>query len=228
MSAPNILKLHGWYKSSCSARVRIALAFKNLDFTPIYVKYNDGQHHGNTYAAMNPSHSVPTLEIVPPRGSGDAQYITQSIAAIEYFEEAYPLSTPLLPPVGDTLGRAHVRSLVQIIVSDIQPVTNTRVFKRVIALGQDEVAWGAEWHTRGLKAYEESIRSRAGKYSVGDVVTMADVCLAPMVWNAFKWQLTLEEYPTVKRVYENLMEIPAFSEAHWSKQPDCPSEERSL
>jgi len=229
MSLPSgTLKLHGWYKSSCSARVRIALAHKCIDFTPVYVSYDDRQHHGDEYAAMNPSRSVPTLEVVPPDGSnGLVRYIAQSVAALEYLEEAYPSSVPLLPPPADVFGRAEVRSLVQIVVSDVQPLTNTRVFGRVVPLGQDETAWGAVWHARGLKAYEESIREGAGRYSVGDGVTMADVCLAPMIWNAFKWGLTLDEYPTVKRVYDGLMELEAFREGHWSRQPDCPPEQRS-
>ena len=218
------LHLHGVYGSSCSGRVRIALAYKGIAYTPIYVRYQEKQQHGDAYAAMNPSRSVPTLEVVD--AGGKASYITQSAAALEYLEEAYPSAPLLLPPAADRLLRAQVRSLVQIVVSDIQPVTNTRVFNRVVAMGQDKVAWGAEWHARGLKAYEESIAAGAGRYSVGDSVTMADVCLAPMIWNAFRWQLALDGYPTVKRVYGNLMELEAFREGHWSRQPDCPEEER--
>lgn len=221
------LTLHGTYKSSCSARVRIALAHKNIPCNYEYVDYAGKQHKSDKYAKMNPSKSVPTL-VVESDGNLSPSYIAQSVAALEYLDEAYPDSSPLLPPASDSLARAQVRALVQIVCADVQPVTNNRITDRVKGWEKDWEQWNRDWHDRGLKAYEDSIKATAGHYSFGDKVTMADVCLAPMVWNAHKVDMDLNNgsYPTVARVYKNLMELPAFRNGHWKMQPDCPEEER--
>jgi len=218
------LTLHGYYKSSCAARLRIALAYKSLPFQHVCVDYSGKQHKTEEYARMNPSKSVPTL-VIHETGK-EPQFIAQSVAALEYLEEAYPDAPALLPSPQQALERAHIRSLVHIITSDVQPVTNTRVLEKIAPLGYDEGKWGREFHERGIAAFEESIRGRTGSFSAGDTVTMADVCLAPAIWNALRWGVELDSFPAVKCVFERLMEIPAFRDGHWRTQPDCPDSEK--
>jgi len=220
----NELTLYVWYRSSCAARVRLALAHKQISYRPIGVNYHDKQHHGDEYAKMNPSKSVPTL-VVQAAGR-NPEYIAQSLAAIEYLEEAYPDAPTLLPPKHDLLQRAKVRSLAHIIALDLQPVTNSRVVERLRDIGTDHLAWSQYFEVRAMGAYENSIRESAGKYSVGDNVTMADICLAPAVWNCENHGVTLDHFPTVQRVYRNLMDLDVFKKGQYNAQPDCPGEER--
>ncbi|EON99709.1 putative maleylacetoacetate isomerase protein [Phaeoacremonium minimum UCRPA7] len=122
------------------------------------------------------------------------------------------------------LSRARIRSLVQIIVGDVQPITNTKVQKFIRGFGYDSAKWTAEWYAVGLRAYESVIHDIARKYSVGDDVTMADACLAPAIWNCEAVGLSLDEFPTVKKVYAELMQLEAFQNSHWKAQVDCPED----
>lgn len=103
-------------------------------------------------------------------------------------------------------------------------MTNRRASKAVIDLGGDPVAWNKEFMTRGLRAYESVLSKTAGVYSVGDDVTMADVCLVPAVWGAEKNGIDLESLPSVMRVYDALWELDAVQKAHWTKQKDTPDD----
>ena len=157
--------LHTYYRSSCSARLRIALATKNIEYKPIYVNIKDGFHLHPEYTAINASRTVPTLHL-------GALKITQSIAALELLEEAFPHSKHMLPPPSDPAGRAQVRALVNIIASDVQPPTNMKVLKRIGALGQDTRAVGAGLHGRGVGGVRGDCASDGGDVLVwrrGDV-----------------------------------------------------------
>lgn len=223
-SSAKKLILHNFYRSSCSARLRIALHHKQIPFEYLSVNINTGEQNSEAYIKLNPSQAVPTLAI-PGENGAPPDYITQSFAALEWLDEAYPNQNPLLPPPDSPqalLLRARIRSIVQIIVGDVQPITNTKVQKHIRGFGYDSAKWTAEWYAVGLRAYESVVSEIAGKYSVGDVVTMADVCLAPAIWNCEAVGLSLDEFPTVKRVYAELMRLEAFQKSHWKAQVDCP------
>ena len=123
-----------------------------------------------------------------------------------------------------------VRELVNIIASDLQPVTNLRVLRGVKKLsgGREDAPgeWAKEWMTRGLEAYDKVAEGYAGKYSVGDEVSMADVVLAPAVEGALRYGVDLEGMKTVKRVYENVRGLEAFRKGDWRHQGDTPVEFR--
>ncbi|KAI4715556.1 maleylacetoacetate isomerase [Aureobasidium sp. EXF-10727] len=212
------LTLYGYYRSSCSARLRIALDLKAIEYKPVYVNLNNGEHLKDEYNAKNASRSVPTLVI------DEAWCIPQSMAALEYLEEAYPESTSLLP--ADAKSRADVRTLAEIIVTDTQPPTNDTLMKRAESSGADRLAWAQFFTERGLKAFEIVASKTAGKYCCGDMITLADVCLVPALWNAEKFQVALEPFPTICKIYGALKEHPSFKRSHWQNQPDCPEELR--
>jgi len=138
----------------------------------------------------------------------------------------YPETTSLLPPSDDKAGRALVRVMVNIISNDIQPVTNMKVLKRTVALGGDMAQWARDFMTSGFEAFEAVIRSTAGTYCYGDSVTMADICLAPAVWNAERYGVDMEPFSAIRRVYQAQKDLPSFQRAHWAIQPDCPPELR--
>lgn len=207
--------MYGYFRSSCSGRVRIALFFKGIDFHYIPINIKDGFHLAEDYARLNPSKTVPTLFI-----TDNPSPITQSVAALEYLEEAYPTTPALLPQ--DSFSKAQVRSLVQIITADVQPVTNLRILKKVSSHEYDPAKWSREYHAAGFEAFETIVATTAGKYAFGDEITLADICLAPAVWNAERWGLDLSPYPTVRRVYANASQHEAFRRGHWKQQIDCP------
>uniref|UniRef100_L2FY39 Maleylacetoacetate isomerase n=1 Tax=Colletotrichum fructicola (strain Nara gc5) TaxID=1213859 RepID=L2FY39_COLFN len=196
--------LYSYFRSSCSARLRIALNAKAIPYKTVPTNLLKDEHLSAAHRALNPSGT--------------------SVAALEYLEETHPDATPLLPQ--DAKRRAAVRSLVNIVCCDIQPVTNMRIMRRVRALGGNAEQWNRELMADGLAAYEAVAKQWAGKCSVGDEMTMADVCLLPAVWNAERFGVDLSVYPTIGRVVEGLKEHPAVVKAHYFNQPDTPDELR--
>ncbi|KAM3483568.1 hypothetical protein MY8738_002989 [Beauveria namnaoensis] len=218
--------LYTYFRSSCSGRLRITLNLKNLDYTPVYVNLLKGEQTSDAHRALNPSGTVPLL--VAHR-DGDLR-IGQSMAAIEYLDEKHPgvagaTDATLVPADANT--RAVARSLAGIIACDVQPVTNLRILKRLRAIHASAEEWSAELINDGLQAYEETAKGSAGKFSVGDEVTIADVALMPAIWGAERFGVSLEPYPTVKKIAANLSELSAFQKAHPFVQDDCPEELRA-
>lgn len=216
--------LYTYFRSSCSGRIRIAMNLKNISYTPIFINLLRGDQSAESYGKINPSCSVPTLKIT--KSSGKEVYITQSIAVLEYLEDVFPNQRPLLPPPSDPEGRASVRTLVNVIAVDTQPVTNLRILQRVSGLGAPKEVWSKELQERGLKVYERVVEETAGKFSVGDSITLADVCLVPAVWGAMRWGVDMDAYPITKRIYEELSKENAVKQAHWANQDDTPSDLR--
>ncbi|PGH29952.1 maleylacetoacetate isomerase [[Emmonsia] crescens] len=245
--------LYSYFRSSCASRLRIALNLKQIPYTTTFVNLLKGEQLSNAHRALNPSATVPVLAVTSTSTSGtEAEAaaektisIGQSIAALEYLEEVFtntnittsslpligtqPATTtiPLLPPPTDPQSRARVRTLVNIIACDIQPVTNLRIQKRVKALGADNTLWARELMVDGFAALETQMSQWAGGFAVGDAISLADVCLVPAVWAAQRVEVDMKPYPTVTRVFERLEGLEAVKKAHWRRQPDTPEELRS-
>ncbi|TWU78480.1 hypothetical protein ED733_008949 [Metarhizium rileyi] len=215
--------LYAYFRSSCSARLRIILNLKDISYDNVPINLLKDEQLSAEHRALNPSASVPLL--VSKRSPDAGFKIGQSVAALEYLEEVHP-EVPTLPPVGDAKGRATVRVLCEVIAADTQPVTNLRIMRRVRALGGNAEEWNKELMGEGLRAYEAVAKDSAGKYSVGDQVTMADACLMPAVWNAQRFGVDLSQFPTVSKVVKNLGDHPAVQKADYFAQPDCPEELR--
>lgn len=215
--------LYSYFRSSSSARVRIALNLKGVSYELIPINLLKNEQQSDAHKTLNPSASVPLLCHRKLEGSIK---IEQSVAAMEYLDELHPQS-PLLPPRSDPVARAKVRVLVNIIIADIQPVTNLRIMRRVRNLGGDAEAWNQELMQMGLLPYESIVQTTAGKYSVGDDITMADACLVPALWNAERYGVSFNEFPTISRISQALAVHPAIIAAHWRNQIDTPDTLRS-
>ena len=214
--------LHTYFRSSCSGRLRIALALKNLDVQHVPINLLKKDQLKDDYKSLNASQSVPVL--TDPAAKDFP--IGQSIAALEYLEEAYPDRRRLLPPLSNPIARAKVRVLVNIIACDTQPVTNLRLVEEIRNLGADLSEWMKNKIGRGLQSYEMTLASTAGKYSVGDEITLADVCLVPAVWGAERYDVDMSSMPLLTKVYKAMSQQEAVWLAHWKNQPDTPADLR--
>lgn len=217
--------IYSYFRSSCSARLRIVLNLKGIEYDMKAINLLKGDHLSDEHKARNPTATVPLL--VRTTGSGNVFKVGQSVAAIEYLEETHPDSYHILPPMSNPEARAITRALAGIIACDLQPVTNMKIMKRVRGLGASAEQWNKEIMTEVLEAYEAVVKDWAGQYSVGDDITLADVCLLPAVWNAERYGVDLAAYPTILKISQNLSEHPAVRKAHWQNQPDTPEELRA-
>ena len=212
------LALHGYFRSSASWRVRIALAWKQLPYTyvPVSLLKDGGEHLSDAYRAINPLQAVPTLMV-------DGRPLSESLAIIEFLEETCP-EPALLPR--EPFARAQARRIAEAINAGMQPLQNLRVLRK---LDQDwqvgdegKKAWAAHFNLVGLRALERLVQGSAGRYCVGDTVTVADLCLVPQLYGARRFGVDVAAFPTLLRIEAALMELPAFAEAVPAKQPDCP------
>lgn len=211
------MKLHGYWRSSATYRVRIALAYKSVDYTiePVHLVEGGGQQHTEAYRAKNPMAQVPSLEV------GDGVFLAQSMAILEYLEERYP-KPPLLPP--DPIARARARQLAEIVNSGIQPFQNLATIKRLKAAGIDADAWCVDHIRRGLGAYTAICETTAGAFSVGDAPSFADCALVPQLYNARRFGIDVDaELPLLARIDARCAELDAFARAHPDRQPDAPA-----
>jgi len=178
----------------------------------------------HSYRLINPNGTVPTL--IAEEADGSKTTITQSLAALEYLEEAFPYTRSLLPSVSNPARRAKVRELVSVIATDVQPPANLRIQTRVSSLGGDPRLWAQEIIGRGFDVYEKLVEESAGKYSVGDEVTMADVVLVAAVEGALAQGIDPTKWKTVNRIWKAASELDEFKMGHWSRQGDTPDELR--
>ncbi|XP_048047672.1 maleylacetoacetate isomerase isoform X3 [Megalobrama amblycephala] len=212
-SAARIIKpvLYGYFRSSCSWRVRIAFALKGIEYEqkPVNLIKDGGQQLTDQFKAINPMQQVPAVTI-------DGITLSQS-----YIEETRP--EPRLLPA-DPKQRAHVRIICDIIASGIQPLQNLYVIQKI---GAEKVQWAQHFINRGFKALEPILKQTAGKYCVGDEISMADICLVPQVYNAERFKVDVSQFPTIRRLNQTLIEIDAFKVSHPSHQPDTPDDLRA-
>ena len=211
------MNLHGYYRSSASFRVRIALKLKGVSYEDISWHLRHGAHQNEAFRAINRTQLIPVLD-------HDRILLTQSLAIIEYLDETYP--TPALLP-GNLVDRAHVRALAQSIASDIHPINNLRVLKYLRAnFGADETAigdWYNHWIATGFRGIEMMLADdpRTGRFCFGDTPGLADILLVPQVVNAHNYKLDLSPFPTIERIFDTCMQLPAFETAHPRNQADA-------
>ncbi|XP_036448840.1 maleylacetoacetate isomerase [Colossoma macropomum] len=213
MAAQTKPVLYGYFRSSCSWRVRIAFALKGIEYdqVPVNLIKDGGQQFTDQYKALNPMQQVPAVSI-------DGITLSQSLAIIQYIDETQP-GPRLLP--ADPKQRAQVRMICDLIASGIQPLQNLYVIQKI---GAEKVQWAQHFINRGFEALEPILKQTAGTYCVGNEISMADICLVPQVHNAERFKVDINQFPTIKRLNQTLIELEAFKVSHPSCQPDTPDD----
>lgn len=210
-----MLQLFGYWRSSASFRVRLVLQLKGLGYEQHPVNLRQGEQKEKAYRRVNPQGLVPFLI------DGDVQ-LGQSVAIMEYLDETYP-AYPLMPSAPEE--RARVRQIVNMIACDTHPLNNLRVLNYLEQeLGQSKAArdvWYRHWIDETFTALEQLLMTTAGVYCVGNEVTLADCMLVPQVYNAHRFNMTLDDYPTIARIVANCEQLQAFIKAAPANQPDA-------
>lgn len=213
------LRLYDYWRSSSAYRVRIALNLKGLNYTqtPVHLARDGGEQNRPEYRALNP------LGLVPALLHGDC-LVVQSVAICEYLEEAIE-AKPLLPD--DAPGRARVRSIVQSICSEVQPLNNLSVMRYLkdrAGLGDEAyLDWYAHWVARVFSAIEVWLGADdSGRFCHGDEPTLGDCFLVPQVYNAERFSCDLAPYPRIREITARCRALEAFAKAAPENQADAP------
>jgi maleylpyruvate isomerase len=211
-------RLYTYFRSSAAFRTRIALNLKGIETEYSFVRLLEDEQHAQSYSRLNPQELIPTLV-------HDGCSIGQSLAIIEYLDEIKP-EPPFLPK--EPLARARIRQIAYAIACDIHPLNNLRVLNDLrtsFGCGEDAVAaWQRHWITLGFDALEAllSTSDETGRFCHGDTPTLADICLVPQMANARRIKMDPAAWPTLHRIEQTALALPAFEKALPQNQPDAP------
>ncbi len=211
------MKLYGYFRSSASYRVRIALNMKALAYEQVSIHLAKGRQYDAQFAAINPQNLVPVLE-------HEGRMLFQSLPILQFLDEVYP-SPALLPK--DSYERNRVRSLGLIIAAEIHPLNNVRVLNYLTGTlgvsGEQKQSWYQHWVLTGFTALEKRLatETQTGRFCHGDQPGFADVCLVPQVANANRYKIDLTAFPTIRRINDECLKLEPFRKAMPENQPDA-------
>ena len=211
-----MIRLHGYYRSSTSYRLRIALELKGLEYEYIPVNLLTAEQKGEAFTTRNPFGSVPLLE-------ANGKDRVQSMAQIEWLDEAYP-EHPLLP--ADIEHRYVARELAYAIATELHAPLNLPVLKYLAneyGKSQDEIGvWYRHWLARTLDPLEQRLAQLGTGDFLFDAPGFFEVCLLPQVYNARRFEYDFSDKPHIERIEAACLALPEFQRAHPDAQPDNP------
>lgn len=213
----NLMKLHNFFRSSTSHRLRIALNLKGLEYEYVAINLRKDEHLRQTFKLINPQGFVPALET-------DDEILIQTPAILEWLEEKYP-SPPLLPE--NLIDRQHVRALAAIVGCDIHPLNNKRILDKLRAKFKADNAaineWASYWITAAFDTFEALLNKETnrGIYCFGNKPSLADVYLIPQIESAKRFKVDLINWPQIKKVEDACLNLEAFIKAAPSQQIDA-------
>ncbi|VAW36413.1 Maleylacetoacetate isomerase @ Glutathione S-transferase, zeta [hydrothermal vent metagenome] len=210
------MKLYSYWRSTAAYRVRIALNIKRLEYKyeAIHLVKNGGEHYHDNYKSINPQ------SLVPAFATDDGQIITQSLAIIDYLEDAFP-QYALYPQ--EPIQKAKAKAMALSIGCDIHPLNNLRVLKYLKNHDWQQPQidqWYAHWIQQGFKAIEQQLVASAGRYCFADEITVADIFLVAQVYNANRFKVSMDAYPLIRQINSNCLKLQVFIDAAPENQPD--------
>lgn len=215
-SAPK-LRLYHYWRSSCSWRVRWALDHKGVAAELSHVSLLDGESESAKHRSRNPLGYVPVLERLDLADEG--RFLGDSTAIVGWLDETFPQQTLF---GGDAWTRARIRSLAGIISADTQPIQNLNVLHRHSSDPAEQKKWAQEFIHQGLEAFEKTASRVAGRFSVGDALSWADLCLVPQAYNAERFSVPLEPFPTIRRILAASQGLESCKSSHPSRYEPRP------
>lgn len=212
-----MMTLYGYWRSSSSYRVRIALALKGIEVHHISINLGEGIQQTEAHMARNSQAYVPVLELE------NGTRLTQSLAIIDYLDRAYP-ERHLIPK--NPLKRAKVMAASLVIAADIQPVQNLSIFnylREVLEQGEDDVkAWARHWISQGLTSLEVLAKEQSvGPFFAGKMPGLFECCLIPQIYNARRFGLDMSRYPVLAEIDKAASVLPAFIHSAPKNQTDA-------
>lgn len=210
------LVLYNYWRSSSSHRVRIALELKGLAYRYVAVNLLTDENWSEAHRARSPTGYVPCLVV-------DGAPFVESVAILELLDDL--VLTPRLYPE-DARERAHVRELVEIVNSGMQPLQNRSVTNFLSKEAEVQRAWLHHFLGRGLAALETAMERNEGRgvrgpYAYGQTPTAADALLVPQVVSAQRFKLDLSPHRRVVRAFEAASALEAVQRAAPERQPDA-------
>lgn len=209
MAAPRLRLFHYW-RSTSSWRVRFAFAAKGIQAEMVAVNLLADESESAAHLARNPMGHVPVLELLDAP-AGKPRFLGESLAIIEWAEETFQ-PHPLLPQ--DPILRARARQLAELVNAGTQPLINLGVAQRHSSVEAEQKSWQQHWIGKGLAAYEALVRETAGRFSIGDTLSLADICLVPQLYSATRNEVPLEAYPTLSRILAECLTLGACQSSH--------------
>jgi maleylacetoacetate isomerase len=209
-----VVRLYGYWRSTTSYRVRIALNLKGILYEQVSVNLVSGEQSAEEFTALNPGQGVPVLVLE------DGTVLTQSMAILDWLDRSCP-DPALLPE--DPVERSQAFAAALGIANDIHPINNLRVIAKLKAMGhsQDEaVEWMNDWMARGFAAFSELIRENAD-FCFGGAPGLADICLIPQLYNARRWGLDLTPFERLTDIETRCFALPDFDNARTENKPDA-------
>lgn len=210
-----MMTLHGYWRSSASYRVRIALAIKGVEVNHVSVNLREGAQLGASHAALNAQPFVPVLELE------NGTKLTQSLAIMDYIDATY--REPDLMP-RDAVLRSKILSASLIVASDIAPIQNLSVLKYIRAEhGQEDVGvkeWALHWISRGFTALEIIAKEQETEFFMTEAPRFFECCLIPQIYNAHRFGVDMSAFPRLSEINERCLALPAFQKALPENQHD--------
>lgn len=212
-----MMKLYGYWRSSASYRVRIALALKGVEVEHIAVNLREGEQGLGEHMERNPQGYLPVLELE------DGTQLTQSLAIMDYIDATF--REPDLMP-RDAVKRSKILAASLMIAADIHPIQNLSVLKYIRAehgKGDDGVkAWAAHWIAKGFTALEEIAQDYDTPFLMTQTPSFFECCLIPQVYNARRFGVDMDVFPKLKAIDAACNALPAFIQAAPEQQADAP------
>lgn len=204
------LELFHYWRSSCSWRVRWALRHKGIAYHDRPINLLKNEQNSPDYLALNPSGFLPALR------TADGTVYGESMAILEWIEEMFP-HNPLLP--NSPTERARVRQICQMIIAGTQPLQNLSVMRMYSKDLAEQQAWSQHWIALGIAKVEKIVAEHAGTYCMGGMLTWADLCIVPQVYNAIRFHISMDQFPTLNRINAHCLTLASCEASAPHNQP---------